>query len=232
MCWLAYIQPSHTFYRILLLLSYSSIYSIFSSINFLKTAKFTKRHFLPPLITFDYHTFYRTSSFTFLTSNHILSPLTTLSSYYTTLHSTSHHLHFSLLLIILPSLYFSPPPITLSSYFTLLHYTLLLIIFTSVYSSLSLLRSTSHHLLSHFPLTLLHYTLLFITFCNSLNQLFFSYNSNQKYRDFVLKFGDKDVGLITGDISVNPDASCLIMTTGTSINNIIHCFDSLPNIIC
>jgi superfamily II RNA helicase len=28
------------------------------------------------------------------------------------------------------------------------------------------------------------------------------------------KFGEKDVGLITGDVSVNPDASCLIMTTG------------------
>ena len=35
--------------------------------------------------------------------------------------------------------------------------------------------------------------------------------SNQKYRDFKDKFGD--VGLITGDISVNPEASCLIMTT-------------------
>jgi hypothetical protein len=35
--------------------------------------------------------------------------------------------------------------------------------------------------------------------------------SNQKYRDFKDKFGD--VGLITGDISVNPDASCLLMTT-------------------
>lgn len=36
--------------------------------------------------------------------------------------------------------------------------------------------------------------------------------SNQKYRDFRDKFGD-EVGLITGDVSVNPDASCLIMTT-------------------
>ena len=39
-------------------------------------------------------------------------------------------------------------------------------------------------------------------------------HSNQKYRDFVEKFGSADVGLITGDISVNPNASCLIMTTG------------------
>lgn len=35
--------------------------------------------------------------------------------------------------------------------------------------------------------------------------------SNQKYRDFSLEFGD--VGLITGDVQVNPDASCLILTT-------------------
>ncbi|KAL4438755.1 hypothetical protein ABPG74_013428 [Tetrahymena malaccensis] len=36
--------------------------------------------------------------------------------------------------------------------------------------------------------------------------------SNQKYRDFKEKFGD-DVGIITGDISLNPSASCLIVTT-------------------
>ena len=36
--------------------------------------------------------------------------------------------------------------------------------------------------------------------------------SNQKYRDFRTKFGD-DVGLITGDMQVGADASCLIMTT-------------------
>lgn len=35
--------------------------------------------------------------------------------------------------------------------------------------------------------------------------------SNQKFRDLRKKFGD--VGLITGDVSVNPDAACLIMTT-------------------
>ncbi|CAN1232070.1 DExH-box ATP-dependent RNA helicase DExH11 [Linum grandiflorum] len=34
--------------------------------------------------------------------------------------------------------------------------------------------------------------------------------SNQKYRDFCEKF---DVGLLTGDISLRPEASCLIMTT-------------------
>jgi ATP-dependent RNA helicase DOB1 len=35
--------------------------------------------------------------------------------------------------------------------------------------------------------------------------------SNQKYRELKKDF--KDVGLITGDISVNPEATCLVMTT-------------------
>ena len=35
--------------------------------------------------------------------------------------------------------------------------------------------------------------------------------SNQKYREFKKKFGD--VGILTGDVSLNPDAQCLIMTT-------------------
>ncbi|OEU15387.1 antiviral helicase, partial [Fragilariopsis cylindrus CCMP1102] len=38
--------------------------------------------------------------------------------------------------------------------------------------------------------------------------------SNQKFRDFSLKFGSENVGLITGDLQVNADDStCLIMTT-------------------
>ncbi|KAG6359843.1 hypothetical protein INS49_010896 [Diaporthe citri] len=35
--------------------------------------------------------------------------------------------------------------------------------------------------------------------------------SNQKYRDFQGDFGD--VGLMTGDVTINPTASCLVMTT-------------------
>lgn len=35
--------------------------------------------------------------------------------------------------------------------------------------------------------------------------------SNQKYRDLLAEFGD--VGLMTGDITINPEASCLVMTT-------------------
>ena len=32
--------------------------------------------------------------------------------------------------------------------------------------------------------------------------------SNQKYRELQLQF--EDVGLMTGDVNVNPDASCLV----------------------
>ncbi|PKI84638.1 RNA helicase [Malassezia vespertilionis] len=35
--------------------------------------------------------------------------------------------------------------------------------------------------------------------------------SNQKYREFSAEFGD--VGLMTGDVTINPSASCLVMTT-------------------
>ena len=35
--------------------------------------------------------------------------------------------------------------------------------------------------------------------------------SNQKYREFVEIFGD--VGLMTGDVTINPTATCLVMTT-------------------
>ena len=35
--------------------------------------------------------------------------------------------------------------------------------------------------------------------------------SNQKYREFKKRFDD--VGILTGDVNINPDAQCLIMTT-------------------
>ncbi|TFK24097.1 antiviral helicase [Coprinopsis marcescibilis] len=35
--------------------------------------------------------------------------------------------------------------------------------------------------------------------------------SNQKYREMAAEFGD--VGLMTGDVTINPSASCLVMTT-------------------
>jgi len=37
--------------------------------------------------------------------------------------------------------------------------------------------------------------------------------SNQKYREFRETFKPENVGVITGDVSINPDASCLIVTT-------------------
>ena len=37
--------------------------------------------------------------------------------------------------------------------------------------------------------------------------------SNQKFREFRNKFGKENVGLITGDVSINPSGACLIMTT-------------------
>lgn len=38
--------------------------------------------------------------------------------------------------------------------------------------------------------------------------------SNQKYREMLADFGD--VGLMTGDVTINPSASCLVMTTEVS----------------
>lgn len=35
--------------------------------------------------------------------------------------------------------------------------------------------------------------------------------SNQKFRDFKQKF--QDVGIVTGDVSINKEATCVIMTT-------------------
>jgi len=46
--------------------------------------------------------------------------------------------------------------------------------------------------------------------------------SNQKYAEFVEKFGGKEnIGILTGDIKMNPDAPCLIMTTEI-LRNILY----------
>ncbi|KAK4057847.1 Antiviral helicase ski2 [Microbotryomycetes sp. JL221] len=37
--------------------------------------------------------------------------------------------------------------------------------------------------------------------------------SNQKFRDFQKTFDPSQVGILTGDVQINPEASCLIMTT-------------------
>jgi len=45
--------------------------------------------------------------------------------------------------------------------------------------------------------------------------------SNQKYRDFSVRFPDR-VGILTGDVSINPHASALIMTTEIFRNKILE----------
>ena len=59
------------------------------------------------------------------------------------------------------------------------------------------------------------YTNLFYShYSSSMKILQIKALSNQKFRDFSLKFGSENVGLITGDLQVNADDStCLIMTT-------------------
>lgn len=51
--------------------------------------------------------------------------------------------------------------------------------------------------------------------------------SNQKFRDFKNTF--TDVGLLTGDVQINPEASCLIMTTEilrfVTHYNLLKCYD-------
>lgn len=44
--------------------------------------------------------------------------------------------------------------------------------------------------------------------------------SNQKFRDFRAKYGDL-IGIVTGDVSINPDAPVLIMTTEIFRNRIL-----------
>lgn len=45
--------------------------------------------------------------------------------------------------------------------------------------------------------------------------------SNQKYREFSAEFGD--VGLMTGDVTINPTATCLVMTTEVGIGALNIC---------
>ena len=50
--------------------------------------------------------------------------------------------------------------------------------------------------------------------------------SNQKFRDFQSKFGDR-IGILTGDVSINPRAHVLIMTTEIFRNKILDEPESL-----
>lgn len=48
--------------------------------------------------------------------------------------------------------------------------------------------------------------------------------SNQKYREMYEEF--QDVGLMTGDVTINPTASCLVMTTEVKLSHTAHRFYS------
>ncbi len=52
--------------------------------------------------------------------------------------------------------------------------------------------------------------------------------SNQKFRDFQVNFPDK-VGILTGDVTINPDAPTLIMTTEIFRNKILEEKSTLQN---
>ena len=51
--------------------------------------------------------------------------------------------------------------------------------------------------------------------------------SNQKYRDFREQYGDERVGVLTGDVSINPDAAILIMTTEIFRNSLFEASDRI-----
>ncbi|GBE61715.1 helicase with zinc finger motif containing protein [Babesia ovata] len=50
--------------------------------------------------------------------------------------------------------------------------------------------------------------------------------SNQKYREFTKRFGNESVGIITGDVSCNPNAACLIVTTEI-LRNLLYRGDAI-----
>lgn len=53
--------------------------------------------------------------------------------------------------------------------------------------------------------------------------------SNQKFRDFAVEYGSK-VGIKTGDVSINPDAQIVLMTTEIFRNTIFENPDALSNV--
>ena len=56
--------------------------------------------------------------------------------------------------------------------------------------------------------------------------------SNQKYSEFVAKFGEDRVGLLTGDTSINGEADILVMTTEVLRNMLYAGSNSLTNLGC
>lgn len=56
--------------------------------------------------------------------------------------------------------------------------------------------------------------------------------SNQKYRDFRDAFGDENVGIVTGDVVLNPHAPLLAMTTEIFRNAVFENARQLQNVEC
>lgn len=56
--------------------------------------------------------------------------------------------------------------------------------------------------------------------------------SNQKYSEFVQKFGEDRVGLLTGDTSINSEAEILVMTTEVLRNMLYAGSNTLNNLGC
>ena len=56
--------------------------------------------------------------------------------------------------------------------------------------------------------------------------------SNQKYSEFVAKFGEDRVGLLTGDTSINGEADILVMTTEVLRNMLYAGSNTLTNLGC
>jgi len=56
--------------------------------------------------------------------------------------------------------------------------------------------------------------------------------SNQKYAEFVAKFGEDRVGLLTGDTSINGEADILVMTTEVLRNMLYAGSNTLVNLGC
>ncbi len=54
--------------------------------------------------------------------------------------------------------------------------------------------------------------------------------SNQKYRDFRARYGDSDVGILTGDVSIQPDARIIIMTTEIYRNSLFESSERIKKI--
>lgn len=54
--------------------------------------------------------------------------------------------------------------------------------------------------------------------------------SNQKYRELIERFGNENVGLLTGDNAINKDAPIVVMTTEVLRNMIYEDLDKTSNI--